>query len=209
MWLRLQMKALPEAYEELELSERLCNCARKLPREKSMRVLLLLWVLFVIACSTDETSDDAGLSEAERNAPLPEEVQTVSGRFGASRLTAFVLLKGIPVGTHGRTEVCATGGTRAVITSLSADRFGSACMQSERLIESDRSEDCLNLNVWAPTGAKPVMVWIYGGAFSLGTANVEAYDGSNLAKNGDVVVSMNYRVGLFGFLPIKMRRTAK
>src|SRR5262249_3382397 len=66
------------------------------------------------------------------------------------------------------------------------------------------SEDCLYLNVW--TGAKsasehrPVMVWIHGGALTRGAGSVAAYDGESLAKKGVVVVTINYRLGVFGFL---------
>ena len=65
------------------------------------------------------------------------------------------------------------------------------------------SEDCLYLNVW--TGAKkstekrPVIVWIYGGGFSSGGAGCAIYDGEAMAKKGIVFVSINYRVGIFGF----------
>jgi len=66
------------------------------------------------------------------------------------------------------------------------------------------SEDCLTLNVWTPgldDGRRPVLVWIHGGAFRLGTAGSAGYDGTRLARRGDVVVvSLNYRLGLFGFL---------
>ncbi len=65
------------------------------------------------------------------------------------------------------------------------------------------SEDCLYLNVW--TGAKsskdkrPVIVWIYGGGFASGGSAVPIYDGEAMAKKGIVFVSINYRVGIFGF----------
>ncbi|UHG89416.1 carboxylesterase/lipase family protein [Spirosoma oryzicola] len=65
------------------------------------------------------------------------------------------------------------------------------------------SEDCLYLNVW--TGAKsssekrPVFVWLYGGAFSSGGSAVPIYDGEALARKGVIFVSINYRVGIFGF----------
>jgi para-nitrobenzyl esterase len=65
-------------------------------------------------------------------------------------------------------------------------------------------EDCLVLNVFTPAaddGARPVMVWIHGGAFVAGSGNVVWYDGSNLARAGDVVVvTINYRLGALGFL---------
>lgn len=69
----------------------------------------------------------------------------------------------------------------------------------------EQSEDCLTLNVFAPaggaTGARPVMVWLHGGAFQTGTASGPVYEGSALARRGDVVVvTLNYRVGALGFL---------
>ena len=70
--------------------------------------------------------------------------------------------------------------------------------------ETNTSEDCLYLNIWTPRadGAqRPVMVWLHGGAFVAGSANLDAYDGAALAERGDVVVvGVNYRLGLFGWL---------
>ncbi len=66
------------------------------------------------------------------------------------------------------------------------------------------SEDCLYLNIW--TGAKnnkekrPVFVWIYGGGFNSGSAACAIYDGEEMAKRGIVFISINYRVGAFGFM---------
>jgi para-nitrobenzyl esterase len=68
----------------------------------------------------------------------------------------------------------------------------------------ERGEDCLYLNVWTPAksaGDKlPVMVWVYGGSFFGGLNGSPAYDGFNFAKKGAVMVSLAYRVGVFGFL---------
>ncbi len=65
------------------------------------------------------------------------------------------------------------------------------------------SEDCLYLNVWSGANSssekRPVIVWIYGGGFSSGGAGVPIYDGEAMAKKGIVFVSINYRVGIFGF----------
>ena len=71
--------------------------------------------------------------------------------------------------------------------------------------EGPESEDCLHLNVWTPglrDGKKrPVMFYIHGGAYSNGTANAALYDGTRLAKRGDVVVvTVNHRLNLFGYL---------
>ncbi|MGE5184837.1 MAG: carboxylesterase/lipase family protein [Acidobacteriota bacterium] len=64
------------------------------------------------------------------------------------------------------------------------------------------NEDCLYLNVFTPTGAHglPVMVWIHGGAFVVGSGNDRWYDGSLLAQQGVIVVTINYRLGALGFL---------
>jgi para-nitrobenzyl esterase len=65
------------------------------------------------------------------------------------------------------------------------------------------SEDCLYLNLWRPEQAKgrlPVMVWIFGGGFAAGSTSEPRQDGGNLCKKGVLVVSLNYRLGVFGFL---------
>ena len=89
-----------------------------------------------------------------------------------------------------------------------ATEFGARCMQGNvfgDMVFRDAapSEDCLYLNVWAPkvsAGAKlPVMVWIYGGGFQAGATSEPRQDGERLAHKGVVVVSMNYRLGIFGF----------
>ena len=69
---------------------------------------------------------------------------------------------------------------------------------------STQSQDCLYLNVWTPRSdrsRRPVMVWLHGGAFILGSGATRIYDGSRLAERGDVVVvTINYRLGALGFL---------
>ncbi len=89
-----------------------------------------------------------------------------------------------------------------------ATRFGPACMQPKSVPGSfyaddptEISEDCLYLNVWTPASAAkaPVMVWIHGGALLNGTASSERYDGARLAARGVVVVTINYRMGVFGY----------
>lgn len=84
--------------------------------------------------------------------------------------------------------------------------WGGACPQDKIPIMNvgEMSEDCLYLNVWTPAcdGKKrPVMFWIHGGGFMIGSTAQGEYNGKHLAKNGDVVVvSTNYRLGAFGFL---------
>ena len=89
-----------------------------------------------------------------------------------------------------------------------ATEFGSHCMQGKvfgdmNFRDAGGSEDCLTLNVWVPAKAAvaklPVMVWIYGGGFVAGTTSEARQDGTHLAQQGVIVVSMNYRLGVFGF----------
>jgi para-nitrobenzyl esterase len=89
-----------------------------------------------------------------------------------------------------------------------ATEFGAHCMQGKvfgdmNFRDAGGSEDCLSLNVWVPaktSGAKlPVMIWIYGGGFVAGTTSEARQDGTRLAQQGVIVVSMNYRLGVFGF----------
>ena len=93
-----------------------------------------------------------------------------------------------------------------------AKAFGNAAPQNSVVLDllpafvirEPQSEDCLYLNVWTPRvdGARrPVMVWIHGGAFTIGSGAQTLYDGASLAKRGDVVVvTINYRLGALGFL---------
>ena len=90
-----------------------------------------------------------------------------------------------------------------------ATEFGAACTQPPgrdgSIYSNDTgptSEDCLTLNVWSPAGANkaPVFVWIHGGALVSGSSKEKVYDGARLAALGLVVVSINYRLGVFGYL---------
>ena len=90
-----------------------------------------------------------------------------------------------------------------------ARQFGAACLQPEvpaASVYNDppawQSEDCLNLNVWTPAGAwrAPVVVWLHGGSLRIGANSLSLYDGTNYAQRGAVFVSVNYRLGLLGWL---------
>ncbi|HRO03018.1 MAG TPA: carboxylesterase family protein, partial [Terricaulis sp.] len=90
-----------------------------------------------------------------------------------------------------------------------AGAFGPACVQLPRPAASvyayevgPISEDCLTLNIWAPANARnaPVFVWIHGGSLVSGSSNEPMYDGARLAERGAVFVSINYRLGVLGFL---------
>lgn len=87
-----------------------------------------------------------------------------------------------------------------------ADRFGDSAPQDRIPLFgiTQTSEDCLHLNIWTPacdSKKRPVMVWIHGGGFLTGSGSQLIYNGRNLAVSGDVVVvSINYRLGVLGFL---------
>lgn len=91
---------------------------------------------------------------------------------------------------------------------LKADRFSPICVQRGAYPEDSppesMSEDCLTLNIWAPSDASnaplPVMVWIYGGGLRNGSASTPLYAGDGLARRGVIVVTVNYRLGVLGFL---------
>ena len=90
-----------------------------------------------------------------------------------------------------------------------ADHFAPDCLQQsvpydDAPLGVKPSEDCLYLNVWRPAGAAagqkiPVIVWIYGGGFVSGGTSPAIYDGTSFARDGVISVSLNYRLGRFGF----------
>ena len=92
-----------------------------------------------------------------------------------------------------------------------ATEFSNACWQTQyppaaaiyQAKLPPLSEDCLYLNIWTPAKAGkdrlPVMVWIHGGGFTRGSGVTRSYDGEVLARKGAVIVTINYRLGVFGF----------
>ena len=151
---------------------------------------------------------------------LSEPVRTASGLVAGvpGNLDGVVAFKGIPFGAPPAGElrwkppqpVAAWQGVRA------GDKFGPACLQprqptrepNNRAVDlpdsPPMSEDCLYLNVWtraASANARlPVMVWIYGGAYTEGAGSTPYNHGDTFAAKGVVYVSFNYRLGAMGFL---------
>jgi len=84
-----------------------------------------------------------------------------------------------------------------------ATSFSPTCMQASSWDKQPRSEDCLTLSVWAPedySGKKlPVMVWIHGGGLHSGSGSQPSYLGDRLPRHGVILVTFNYRLGIFGF----------
>lgn len=141
--------------------------------------------------------------------PAPQVV-TGSGPVSGNDLGAVHAFLGIPYATppignlRWKPPVPATEWREV----RKATEFGSHCMQvpfgDMAFRDAGQSEDCLTLNVWTPAGPstqkRPVMLWIHGGGFFAGASSEGRQDGSGLAAQDVVVVSMNYRLGILGFL---------
>ncbi len=150
---------------------------------------------------------------------LNQPVKTASGMLQGTpgkdpSVTAFlgVPYAAPPIGNlrwRGPQAVAAWAGVRH------ADKFGNICMQNAlkpgsfyqvEFYESPEpmSEDCLYLNLWTAASSsaekRPVMVWIHGGGFVEGSGSLPSFNGENLARKGVVIVTINYRLGVFGFL---------
>ena len=166
-------------------------------------ILALLSVVYfypaepVMASSNDSTS--------------PPVVNTSSGRLEGTRENGLAVFKGIPYAAPpvGESRWKPPAPMPPWSGVRKATEFGAACAQPATRIPNIYSsdigatkEDCLTLNIWAPHDAKhaPVFVWIHGGALVKGSSREKFYDGAKLAQRGMVVVSINYRLGVFGYL---------
>lgn len=166
-------------------------------------LLLMLLSMSVAMSATAQTSDD--------NRP---RVSPPQGRLigeWAERDDQIAVYKGIPFAAPPVGERRWQPPQPAATWSgeREADSFGPNCMQQPYPEGSFfyrparlSSEDCLYLNVWTKASAdenKPVMVWIHGGALTRGSGAISTYDGTALAAKDVVVVTVNYRLGVFGY----------
>lgn len=149
-----------------------------------------------------------GTAASASTAPL---VRAPAGTVRGSAIDGERVFKGIPFAAPpvGKLRWAAPVPLAAWPGVRDATRFGAACMQvpypAGSIYAEDfpaMSEDCLTLNVWAPANARkaPVFLWIHGGSLQRGSSQQTMFDGTALAKRGIVVVSVNYRLGVFGFL---------
>jgi para-nitrobenzyl esterase len=154
------------------------------------------------------TSVLVGCAGLPHDRSLAEPVQTEGGLVSGTG-TDVHTFRGIPyaMAPIGDLRWRAPQPAPAWAGTRDGSQFGPDCMQPAEYPElrgKGMSEDCLSLNVWTPaqTAAQrlPVMVWIYGGGFTYGSGSHPTYDGEALARRGIVVVTINYRVGLFGFM---------
>ena len=137
-------------------------------------------------------------------------VATASGPVAGVSDGGLSVFKGIPFAAPpvGPLRWQPTAAPAPWTSPLDASAFGAICPQPPRpdglaAMGADRqqSEDCLTLNIWAPKAAHgaPVMVWIHGGAFRLGSGGGPIYDGAAFAHDGVILVSINYRLGALGW----------
>ena len=160
--------------------------------------------LFATACSTGHQADLSPDPSAPR--------ATVEGGALAGRVdpaTRVLIFEGIayaapPVGDHRWRPPRPAASWHGV---RPASQLGHNCMQHQPYGDitpdvAGKSEDCLYLNVWTQSteGRRPVMVWIHGGGFFAGFGGEERHNGGPLARKGAVVVTLNYRLGAFGFM---------
>ena len=174
----------------------------------------LFALLFIVAISILGIQLRAIHNAAGTLGKVKVEGGYISGTLNAA--DDVYIFKGIPFAAPpvGDLRWRAPGPVKPWSGVRKCDAFGPSPMQgkpapfsmwsTEFLIPAEPiSEDCLYLNVW--TGAqtsqekRPVLVWIYGGGFVSGGSGVPIYDGEAMAKKGVVFVSINYRVGIFGF----------
>jgi para-nitrobenzyl esterase len=141
----------------------------------------------------------------------PREVHVASGALVGIASGSVISFKGIPYAAPpiGELRWRAPGPAPTWNKTRRADDFGASCLQSSppsRVPSGSQaehtSEDCLTLNVWAPSPPltkAPVMVWIHGGSNTHGSGAGRYYDGTAFAQDGVVLVTFNYRLGLPGF----------
>lgn len=139
-------------------------------------------------------------------------VQTTAGRVQGTDLDGITRFLGVPYAQAGERFVPA-GEVEPWDGVLSTDTYGAISPQGAISgvggggDQTGTDNSCQNLNIWTPGTEdgeqRPVMVWLHGGGFSLGSANDEQYDGEMLSRNGDVVVvSVNHRLNAFGYLDL-------
>ncbi|KPM11186.1 acetylcholinesterase-like protein 7 [Sarcoptes scabiei] len=159
----------------------------------------------------------------------PKILRSIVVRTKVGRLRGFVQnVTGVEVQTFlsipyaqppiGRLRFRRTKPVRRWSNTRDATRIPPPCFQPEytqrlfpvHILNENITEDCLYLNVWSPLNGRKnntVMIWIHGGLFTIGSTGIDEYDGRMLAAFGNViVVSIQYRLGVFGFLDLDTER---
>lgn len=151
-----------------------------------------------------------GLSQTTL-AALPQPVATMHGQLQGTTTTktGMSVFRGVP---YAAAPVAANRWREPQAVSAwagvrNATEFAPRCVQGGFAPGAEQaltSEDCLYLNIWTPAetanAVLPVLIWVHGGGFFTGSGSAESYDGEDLASKGAVVITINYRLGSFGFL---------
>jgi para-nitrobenzyl esterase len=177
-----------------------------------------LWGSIVVLGALCSVAVMSGTASAYSQTGVSGPVRTFSGPVSGTTSSdgKISIFRGIPfaVPPVGDLRWTAPQPVKPWKSVLKADQFGASCMQQlqrsrlpwakEFMAQNDDSEDCLTLNVWTPSLTRdkklPVFVWIHGGGFAEGSSEIPVYEGTELARTGMVVVTINYRLGVFGFL---------
>lgn len=158
---------------------------------------------------------------AAQSAYAAPKVVTTSGALVGEQTNGVNVFKGVP---YAQPPVGALRWAPPQPVKWSGERaatsFALPCLQPMRPdgkpngagVTGDSKEDCLYLNVWAPANAKnaPVMLWLYGGGGTMGSGHVATYHGDAFARDGVVLVTINYRLGSFaGFAHPALTKSVK
>ena len=187
-------------------------------RRPILRWLLLLPVFG--ACVSGEEAEPPRAVTSTLAVAQDPVATTTHGRVRGVQSEGVLVFKGIRYGADtANTRFAAPGAPAPWAGIVDAKAYGASCPQTPTgnpggLFSSWRpdpapplSEDCLFLNVWTPALAdganRAVMVWLHGGGFTSGSGSSRAYEGTRLAKRGDVVVvTINHRLNLYGYLAL-------
>ena len=181
---------------------------------KPCHLLLAAGTLLLSACDATTQVEDTAAS------PERPTVTTTHGPVQGNAQDGIFSFKGVRYGADtATTRFTAPALPAAWAEPRDASEYGNSCPQTPTgnpggLFNSWQpqpapplDEDCLFLNVWTPgldaQGNRPVMVWLHGGGFASGSGSSPAYEGTRLAKRGDVVVvTLNHRLNIFGYLAL-------
>jgi para-nitrobenzyl esterase len=172
-----------------------------------MRLLSALPIVLTLALAACGEKNNA----SQQSSTIPDPIAKVtSGELRGAAMDGIVRFLGVPYAASpvgGRRwmppqPVAPWDGTRNAVS------YGEACIQPQGFggpgtNTATGSEDCLYLNIWAPADAQgaslPVMVWLHGGAYVVGSGAVPMTQGTGFAKQGVILVTINYRLGNLGF----------
>lgn len=151
---------------------------------------------------------DMTVTKPQKNADQTVQINTTLGAITGLQRDGYQEFRGIPYAKPISPErrFKAPIPVEPWHDTLDATQFGNSCPQIPFAMfdVSNAGDDCLNLNIWTPAAdnkKRPVMVWIHGGFYQIGSGSQLLYRGNHLAAHGDlVIVTINYRLGAYGFL---------